>query len=63
MPVLFVIDWLFLVPKQALRLKGWLVWLAFPIIYLVWTFIHGAYSGFYPTPSSTTANSATRAYC
>ncbi len=25
-------------------------WLAYPIIYLVWTFIHGAYSGFYPYP-------------
>ena len=25
-------------------------WLAYPIVYLVWTFIHGAYSGFYPYP-------------
>jgi hypothetical protein len=50
MPVLFVIDWLFLVPKQTLKLKDTIFWLAFPIIYLVWTFIHGAYSGFYPYP-------------
>ncbi len=50
MPVLFVIDWLFLVPKQTLRLKDTIFWLAFPVIYLAWTFIHGAFSGFYPYP-------------
>ncbi|CAN0374417.1 unnamed protein product, partial [Phaeothamnion confervicola] len=50
MPALFVIDWLFLVPKQTLKVSDSLGWLAFPVIYLVWTFIHGAYSGFYPYP-------------
>ncbi len=50
MPVLFVIDWLFLVPKQTLKVSDSLGWLAFPVIYLGWTFIHGAYSGFYPYP-------------
>ena len=50
MPVLFVIDWLFLVPKQTLKMKDSIFWLSSPIIYLVWTFIHGAYSGFYPYP-------------
>ena len=50
MPVLFVIDWLFLVPKQTLKLSDTLRWLAYPIVYLAWTFIHGAYSGFYPYP-------------
>lgn len=50
MPVLFVIDWLFLVPKQALKLRDKIFWLAFPVIYLAWTFIHGAFSGFYPYP-------------
>ena len=50
MPVLFVIDWLFLVPKRTLKIKDTIFWLAFPVIYLIWTFIHGAYSGFYPYP-------------
>ena len=50
MPVLFVIDWLFLVPKQTLKLTDTIFWLAFPVIYLGWTFIHGAFSGFYPYP-------------
>ena len=30
-------------------------WLAYPIIYLVWTFIHGATSSFYPYPFLNTA--------
>ena len=50
MPVLFVIDWLFLVSKQTLKLKDTIYWLVFPIIYLAWTFVHGAFSGFYPYP-------------
>ena len=50
MPVLFVIDWLFLVRKQTLKVSHTLGWLAFPVVYLIWTFIHGAYSGFYPYP-------------
>ncbi len=50
MPVLFVIDWLFLVPKRTLMMKDTIFWLAFPVIYLAWSFVHGAYSGFYPYP-------------
>jgi hypothetical protein len=50
MPILFVIDWLFFVPKESLKPKDTPVWLAFPIVYLIWTFIRGAYSGFYPYP-------------
>jgi hypothetical protein len=50
MPVLFVIDWLFFVPKETLKLNDTPAWMAYPIVYLVWTFIHGAYSGFYPYP-------------
>ncbi|MPZ55195.1 MAG: hypothetical protein GEU91_01615 [Rhizobiales bacterium] len=50
MPILFVIDWLFLVPKDTLKPKDVIVWLAFPILYVIWTIIHGALSGFYPYP-------------
>lgn len=49
-PVLFVIDWLFFVPKGTLHLKVALVWLSFPAAYIAWTLIHGALSGFYPYP-------------
>ena len=50
MPVLFVIDWLLFVPKQSLKVTDTFGWLAYPIVYLIWTFVHGAYSGFYPYP-------------
>ena len=50
MPCLFVIDWLLLVPKEMLKLKDGLAGLAFPVVYLLWTFVHGAYSGFFPYP-------------
>ena len=50
MPAMFVIDWLFFVPKENLRLRDISGWLWFPVIYLVWTYIHGALSGFYPYP-------------
>jgi hypothetical protein len=50
MPFLFVLDWLLLVPKGALRFREIPAWLVFPAIYLAWTFLHGALSGFYPYP-------------
>lgn len=50
MPALFVVDWAFFVPKTKLQWRGMLGWLWYPIIYLAWTFVHGALSGFYPYP-------------
>ena len=50
MPALFVIDWLFFVPKENLKLRDIFGWLWFPVVYLVWTYIHGALSDFYPYP-------------
>ncbi len=49
-PVMYVLDWLFFVPKGNLRWKQALNWLAFPLVYAVYTFIHGALTGFYPYP-------------
>jgi hypothetical protein len=50
MPALFVLDWVFLVPKETLKISHVAWWLVFPVIYLGWTFIHGAASGFFPYP-------------
>lgn len=50
MPALFVLDWVFLVPKETLKIGHVAWWLVFPVIYLGWTFIHGAASGFFPYP-------------
>jgi hypothetical protein len=50
MPLLFVLDWLLFVPKGTLRFRDIPTWLVFPAIYVAWTFLHGAVSGFYPYP-------------
>jgi hypothetical protein len=50
MPALFVIDWAFFVSKAELQRRDMLGWLWYPVIYLAWTFVHGALSGFYPYP-------------
>ena len=50
MPILLVIDWLFLVSKETLKTTDTFSWLAYPIVYLIWTYIHGAYSSYYPYP-------------
>lgn len=45
MPVAFVLDWILFVPKGALKWHDPLSWLAFPVVYTVWTLIHGYASG------------------
>jgi len=49
-PLLYLLDWLLFVPKGSLRIKHALAWLGFPLAYVIWTFVHGAVSGFYPYP-------------
>jgi hypothetical protein len=50
MPALFVVDWVLFVPKAELQWRNMFGWLWYPVIYLAWTFVHGALSGFYPYP-------------
>ena len=49
-PVLFVLYWIFAVPKQDLRWKDFLPWLIFPFIYLVYVLMRGAITNLYPYP-------------
>jgi hypothetical protein len=49
-PLLFLIDWVVFVPRQALRPSDALTWLAYPFVYAAYTLAHGALSGFYPYP-------------
>lgn len=49
-PILFVLDWLLFVPKRGLPWSTALTAQVFPLVYLVWTFAHGASTGFYPYP-------------
>ena len=48
MPIGFVLDWVLFVPKGALRWRDPVRWLAFPLVYIVWTVIHGALAGWSP---------------
>ncbi len=49
-PLLFLLLWVFLVKKKSLKWKAFLPWLIYPLAYLVFILIRGAFSGFYPYP-------------
>lgn len=48
MPGAFVLDWLMFTPKGGLRWIDAIKWLAFPLVYVAWTLIHGFASGWWP---------------
>jgi hypothetical protein len=49
-PPLFIIDWLAFVQKRNLSWKILFGALALPVLYVAWTLVHGAVTGFYPYP-------------
>ena len=49
-PLLFLVYWLLFVSKKDVQWKQVFPWLIYPLVYLVYTFMHGALSGFYPYP-------------
>lgn len=50
MPVVMVVDWLVDPPRTALTLRRALVWLVFPVLYLVYSLIRGPIVDWYPYP-------------
>jgi len=50
MPIALLVDFLIDPPKRKLPFKRALVWLLFPIAYLVYSLIRGAITGWYPYP-------------
>jgi hypothetical protein len=50
MPVLYVVYWLLFVAKGRLHLRYIPDWLIFPLVYALYTLLHGQASGFYPYP-------------
>lgn len=48
MPVAFVLDWVLFTPKGRLRWIDPVKWLSFPLVYIVWTLIHGYAAGWWP---------------
>ena len=49
-PVLYLMFWIFFVRKQSLQWKDIFQWLIYPLVYLVYVLIRGAYFGVYPYP-------------
>lgn len=49
-PALFLLYWLIFAPKKPLKWADALPWLIYPLIYLIFILIRGAFSGFYPYP-------------
>ncbi len=47
-PILYILNWLFLLPKKGLVWKQLPGWLLFPLGYLFYVIIRGAFMGFYP---------------
>lgn len=50
MPVVIMVDWLYQPPNTKLTFKQTLLWLIFPLLYLVYSIIRGAIVGFYAYP-------------
>jgi hypothetical protein len=50
MPITYVVFWLLLVPKGQLRLRYMPDWLVLPLVFGLYTLLHGQASGFYPYP-------------
>jgi hypothetical protein len=49
-PILFMIDWLTFVPKGQVHWTMIGTSLVVPIVYGIWTMVHGALTGWYPYP-------------
>ncbi|WP_343531729.1 Pr6Pr family membrane protein [Pedobacter sp.] len=49
-PILFLIYWIYFVPKHQLKWANVWGWLVFPLIYISFVLIRGSYVNFYPYP-------------
>ncbi|UKS57554.1 Pr6Pr family membrane protein [Exiguobacterium acetylicum] len=50
MPTFSLINWLIFIPRYSLRRIHALLWLVFPLVYLVYSLVRGRYTDFYPYP-------------
>lgn len=50
MPVVMLADWLLDPPVRRISFKQASIWLVFPVLYLVYSLIRGAATGWYPYP-------------
>ncbi len=49
-PLFFIFYWLIFVRKSELKWKNIFSWLTYPMVYLIFIFLRGAFSGYYPYP-------------
>ena len=50
LPMLYIAYWVFFTPKGSLRLADQIIWLSYPLMYLIYTLTRGAVIGAYPYP-------------
>lgn len=50
MPVVVALDWLLDIPKVRIAFKHALVWLVFPVVYVIYSLIRGHFVNWYPYP-------------
>ena len=50
MPVAVVLDWLLWPPRSRISIRTTLLWMAFPVVYVVYSLIRGSATGFYAYP-------------
>ena len=50
MPLVLVADWLLDPPRDRLTIRRALIWLAYPLLYAVYSLIRGPIAGWYPYP-------------
>ncbi len=56
MPLILVADWLLDPPHRRLTLRQGLIWLSFPLAWIMYTLIRGSITGRYPYPFLNPAN-------
>ncbi|RKR05632.1 hypothetical protein C8C83_4983 [Flavobacterium sp. 90] len=49
-PLLFLLYWYFFTQKENIHWKSILIWLIYPVLYMIYTLFHGLYTDFYPYP-------------
>jgi uncharacterized protein YacL len=50
MPIVIALDWFIDLPKVRIAFKQALVWMVFPVVYVVYSLIRGRIVGWYPYP-------------
>lgn len=56
MPMVMIVDWLIDPPTFRISFKKALLWLAYPMVYVVYSLVRGAIVGWYPYPFLNPAN-------